>query len=62
LNPISSERFWVSLCRGQHRQLHQAGNDVAWWDNLKINALEIAKGLLEQTHQNSAAAKVPAEN
>jgi hypothetical protein len=23
---------------------------MAWWGNMKINALEIAKGLWEQTH------------
>jgi hypothetical protein len=58
-----SDEFTVPLCRGHHRQLHQAGNEVAWWENLKINALEIAKGLWEQTHpkiatvnQQSAAA------
>ena len=46
----------MPLCRGHHRQVHQAGNEVAWWENLKINALEIAKGLWEQTHPKSAAA------
>ena len=46
------------LCRGHHRQLHQAGNEVAWWENLEINALEIAKGLWEQTHPKSAAADI----
>jgi Rad52/22 family double-strand break repair protein len=51
-----SDEFTVPLCRGHHRQLHQAGNEVAWWDNLKINALEIAKGLWEQTRPKSAAA------
>jgi len=40
-----SDEFTVPLCRGHHRQLHQAGNEVVWWDGLKINALEIAKGL-----------------
>src|SRR5450631_4279805 len=45
-----SDEFTVPLCRGHHRQLHQAGNEVAWWENLKINALPIAKGLWEQTH------------
>ena len=39
-----SDEFTVPLCRGHHRQLHQAGNEVAWWENLKINALAIAKG------------------
>jgi hypothetical protein len=26
-----SDEFTVPLCRGHHRQLHQAGNEVAWW-------------------------------
>src|ERR1035437_415703 len=51
-----SDEFTVPLCRGHHRQLHQAGNEVAWWQDLKINALEVAKGLWEQTHPKSAAA------
>ena len=66
-----SDEFTVPLCRGHHRQLHQAGNEVAWWENLKINALAIAKGLWEQTqpksaaadvHPNEDAAKAPTEN
>jgi hypothetical protein len=45
-----SDEFTVPLCRGHHRQLHQAGNEVAWWEGHKINALETAKQLWEQTH------------
>ena len=48
----------VPLCRGHHRQLHQAGNEVAWWEGLHINALEIAKGLWERTRPKSVAADV----
>jgi hypothetical protein len=33
-----------------HRQLHQAGNEVSWWENLHIDALAIAKDLWRQTH------------
>jgi hypothetical protein len=55
-----SDEFTVPLCRGHHRQLHQAGNEVAWWENLKINALPIAKALWEQTHPKSAAADIHA--
>ncbi len=40
-----SDEFTVPLCRGHHRQLHQAGNEVAWWKKLNIDALEIAEGL-----------------
>jgi hypothetical protein len=40
-----SDEFTVPLCRGHHRQLHQAGDEVSWWANLNINALEIANRL-----------------
>jgi DNA recombination protein Rad52 len=45
-----SDEFTVPLCRGHHRQLHQAGNEVTWWKNLHIDALAIAKDLWKQTH------------
>ena len=47
-----SDEFTVPLCRGHHRQLHQAGNEVAWWEELKIDALRVARQLWEQTHPN----------
>ncbi len=50
-----SDEFTVPLCRGHHRQLHQAGNEVAWWENLKIKPLEIARGLWEQTRPKLAS-------
>ena len=53
-----SDEFTVPLCRGHHRQLHQAGNEVAWWEDLQINALEIARGLWEQTHPPSVAGSI----
>jgi hypothetical protein len=49
-----SDEFTVPLCRGHHRQLHQAGNEAAWWEDLEVNALEIAKGLWEESHGRSA--------
>jgi Rad52/22 family double-strand break repair protein len=48
-----SDEFTVPLCRGHHRQLHQFGNEVPWWEKHKINALEIAQGLWEQSHRRS---------
>ncbi len=44
-----SDEFTVPLCRGHHRQLHQVGDEVAWWDRLHIDVLEIAKSLWEKT-------------
>ncbi len=54
-----SDEFTVPLCRGHHRQLHQAGNEEAWWENLQINALEIARGLWVQTRPGSVTKPVP---
>ena len=50
-----SDEFTVPLCRGHHRQLHQTGDEKAWWENLQINALEIARGLWQQSHPAAAA-------
>jgi len=48
-----SDEFTVPLCRGHHRQLHQAGNEEEWWKTFKVNALEIATGLWEKNHPSS---------
>ena len=53
-----SDEFAVPLCRGHHRRLHQAGDEIAWWKSHNTNALDIAKGLWEQTHPKSAAAGI----
>jgi len=47
-----SDEFTVPLCRGHHRQLHQSGDEVAWWQGFKIEALQVARRLWEQTHPN----------
>jgi hypothetical protein len=49
-----SDEFAVPLCRGHQRELHQAGNELAWWDRLNIRPLEAAKGLWEQAHPKLA--------
>jgi len=51
-----SDEFTVPLCRGHHRQLHQAGDEEAWWTQRKISALTIAKDLWAQTRPKSAPA------
>jgi len=53
-----SDEFAVPLCRGHHRELHQAGNEPAWWEKLNIKPLEVAKGLWEQTHPKSAGVEL----
>lgn len=40
-----SDEFTVPLCREHHRQLHHAGNEIAWWHNLNTKPLPIARNL-----------------
>jgi hypothetical protein len=54
-----SDEFVVPLCRGHHRQLHQAGNELAWWKELKIDALSFARQLWEQTHPDQKQTQIP---
>jgi hypothetical protein len=57
-----SDEYAVPLCRGHHRELHQAGNELAWWEKLNIKPLEVAKGLWEQTHPRSVAVPLQPTN
>ena len=50
VGPKVTDEFTVALCRGHHRQLHQAGDEIAWWENINIDALAITKGLWDQTY------------
>ena len=54
-----SDEFTVPLCREHHRELHRIGNEAAWWANLKIAPLEVAKDLWE-TNQFRSRASAPA--
>ena len=49
-----SDEYAVPLCRGHHRQLHQAGNELLFWETRGINALELAKTLWEQSRSGLA--------
>jgi len=49
-----SDEFTVPLCREHHQQLHQHGNEAAWWANLKIVPLETAKELWSVTLRREA--------
>jgi hypothetical protein len=56
-----SDEFTVPLCRGHHPQLYQAGNEVTWWQDLDINALEIAKGFWEDSRRKTLPAAAQAQ-
>jgi hypothetical protein len=40
-----SDEFTVPLCREHHHELQSHGNEMAWWANLRIDALKEAKEL-----------------
>jgi hypothetical protein len=40
-----SDEFTVPLCREHHDELHRGGSEMAWWGNLQIAPVEVAKGL-----------------
>lgn len=40
-----SDEFTVPLCRKHHRELHRQGDERAWWANVQIAPLPIARDL-----------------
>jgi hypothetical protein len=45
------DEFTVPLCREHHRDLHHSGNEAAWWRDMGIDAIEIAKQLWAETNE-----------
>jgi hypothetical protein len=43
-----SDEFTVPLCRTHHRNLHETGDEVAWWREAKIDPIALAKTLWDQ--------------
>jgi ERF superfamily len=43
-----SDEFTVPLCREHHRELHKHGNEAAWWANLQIAPVDIARELWDR--------------
>jgi hypothetical protein len=50
-----SDEFTVPLCRDHHHELHRHGNEMAWWANLQIAPIEVAKELWTATLLQTAA-------
>jgi len=44
-----SDEFTVPLCRDHHQELHRNGNEMAWWANLRIAPIEVARELWAAT-------------
>jgi hypothetical protein len=47
----ASDEFTVPLCRIHHRQLHQAGDEIAWWEALKIDPMQVAGTLWQKSRR-----------
>ncbi|MCK1722071.1 ERF family protein [Bradyrhizobium sp. 141] len=59
-----SDEFTVPLCRSHHQSLHREGDERAWWTNLQISPLPIAKELWDAspvhlTNGTNVAATTP---
>jgi hypothetical protein len=46
-----SDEFTVPLCRLHHRELHRRGDELGWWQHLKIDPLDTAHRLWRVTHR-----------
>jgi hypothetical protein len=44
-----SDEFAVPLCRTHHRILHARGDEAAWWEELKLDPVMVARQLWEHT-------------
>jgi len=49
-----SDEFTVPLCRDHHNELHRRGNEAAWWANLNIAPMNIAKELWQTSPVHGA--------
>jgi DNA recombination protein Rad52 len=45
-----SDEFTVPLCNLHHRELHDHGDERAWWINKKLNPLPLARELWNRSH------------
>ncbi len=52
-----SDEFTVPLCRLHHRALHRRGDEAAWWDELKLDPLMVARKLWSQTRSHTAGSE-----
>ncbi|MCA1437654.1 DUF968 domain-containing protein [Bradyrhizobium sp. BRP20] len=50
-----SDEFTVPLCRSHHLALHRHGNERAWWTNLQLEPLQVAKELWATSPAHSHA-------
>jgi hypothetical protein len=47
----TSDEFTVPLCRIHHRLVHRVGNEAAWWHDVGIDPIKVARKLWGQTRR-----------
>jgi ERF superfamily len=55
----ASDEFTVPLCRVHHREIHRRGNEETWWEEVKINPLEVAQRLWRETRDRDRPVQMP---
>jgi len=45
-----SDEFAVPLCRGHHRAVHRSPDERAWWRQMGIDPIKVARRFWKQTH------------
>jgi hypothetical protein len=53
-----SDEFVVPVCRLHHSELHQSGNEEAWWESKGVKPLLIAERLWNETRDSAATNEV----
>ena len=59
-----SDEYVVPLCNIHHYELHQTGDERAWWKENKIDPLDVARKLWEERREGRVekVADASAEN
>jgi hypothetical protein len=57
-----SDEFTVPLCRPHHQDLHRHGNEKAWWANMQIAPMPIAKQLWDASQTGGQEQAAVSEN
>jgi hypothetical protein len=54
-----SDEFVTPLCRSHHRELHRAGDERAWWKQVGIDPVKVARKLWTNTRLNGRVRAAP---
>jgi hypothetical protein len=57
-----SDEFTVPLCRIHHREVHRGGDEVAWWNKLRVDPCFVAAALWAQTRPVRSVAEFANHN